>query len=324
MNPLISIVVPIYKAEKYLAECIESVINQKYTNFELILVDDGSPDNCPQICDEYAKKDKRIKVLHKKNGGISSARNAGLEVANGEYVSFLDSDDYLKETWSHAVSAISDNEDVVYIYKNVNIENKKDLYHHVMRLKSPCFAGPYCKFFKKEFLSNNNIKFKEGLANSEDMLFNLECIRHLKIFRVVDESTYMYRQNPTSLTKTYNPKLIDAERTFHECFDEIIKEQMSLEDVKELKDFAGLQTVLMVAERAGHIRSFKEYKATIKRLDEKPYPDFIKAPKKYITKKQKLVFFLLEHKLYFSLFIITKLYHKWLARNKKGEWFIEL
>ena len=94
---LVSVIVPIYNVEKYLEKCIESIVNQTYKNLEIILVDDGSQDNCPAMCDEWTQKDSRIKVIHKKNGGLSSARNAGLEVSNGEYISFVDSDDWLDE-----------------------------------------------------------------------------------------------------------------------------------------------------------------------------------------------------------------------------------
>lgn len=93
---LISIIIPVYKVEKYLEKCIQSVINQTYENLQIILVDDGSPDNCGKICDEYAKKDHRIEVIHKSNGGLSDARNKGLEIAKGEYIGFLDSDDYIE------------------------------------------------------------------------------------------------------------------------------------------------------------------------------------------------------------------------------------
>ena len=91
----ISIIVPVYNVEKYIFECVDSLINQTYKNLEIILVDDSSPDNCPQICDEYAQKDDRIKVIHKPNGGLSDARNAGIESATGEYLMFVDSDDYI-------------------------------------------------------------------------------------------------------------------------------------------------------------------------------------------------------------------------------------
>ena len=96
-NPLISIIVPIYKVEAYIQKCVESILSQTYKNLEVILVDDGSPDNCGNICEEYSRKDKRIKVIHKINGGLSSARNAGLDIASGEYIGFIDSDDWIED-----------------------------------------------------------------------------------------------------------------------------------------------------------------------------------------------------------------------------------
>ena len=94
-NPLISIIVPVYKVEPYLRKCVDSILCQTYTNIEVFLVDDGSPDNCPVICDEYAARDNRVKVIHKKNGGLSDARNSALDIMHGEYVTFIDSDDYV-------------------------------------------------------------------------------------------------------------------------------------------------------------------------------------------------------------------------------------
>ena len=98
MQPLISVIVPIYKVEEYLYKCVKSILAQTYTNLEIILVDDGSPDNCPAICDEFAAKDSRVTVVHKKNGGVSSARNVGLDTATGEYIGFVDGDDYIEPT----------------------------------------------------------------------------------------------------------------------------------------------------------------------------------------------------------------------------------
>lgn len=96
---MISVIVPVYKVEKYLDKCVQSILAQTYKDFELILVDDGSPDNCPQLCDEYSKKDKRVRVIHKENGGLSDARNAGTAIAEGDYVTYIDSDDYISEDY---------------------------------------------------------------------------------------------------------------------------------------------------------------------------------------------------------------------------------
>ena len=115
-KPLVSIIVPIYKVEPYLRRCLDSIVNQTYTNLEIILVDDGSPDNCPQICDEYAAKDNRIVVIHKENGGLSDARNAGLDICRGEYVSFVDSDDWVADIYIEIMlKAINDNKATIAI-----------------------------------------------------------------------------------------------------------------------------------------------------------------------------------------------------------------
>lgn len=98
-NPKISVIVPVYNAEKYLHRCIDSILNQTFPDFELLLIDDGSKDQSGEICDEYAKKDSRVKVFHKENGGVSSARNVGIDNAVGEYICFCDSDDWVEKTW---------------------------------------------------------------------------------------------------------------------------------------------------------------------------------------------------------------------------------
>ena len=113
-NPLISVIVPIYKVEEYLDKCVDSIVNQTYTNLEIILVNDGSPDNCPKMCDEWSKKDSRIKVIHKENGGLSDARNAGIDIANGDYITFIDSDDYIELNY------------VEFLYNNL-IQNNADI-----------------------------------------------------------------------------------------------------------------------------------------------------------------------------------------------------
>ena len=112
MKDLITIVVPVYKVEQYLDKCVNSIINQTYKNLEIILVDDGSPDNCGKMCDEYAKNDNRIVVIHKENGGLSDARNAGIEIAKGKYISFIDSDDYVTEDYVEFLYALISNNNV--------------------------------------------------------------------------------------------------------------------------------------------------------------------------------------------------------------------
>ena len=109
--PKISVIIPVYKVEEYISRCIKSVVDQTYSNLEIILVDDGSPDNCPAICDKWAEKDSRIKVIHKKNGGLSDARNAGMQIASGEFIGFVDSDDWIsKEMYQLLYENMKENE----------------------------------------------------------------------------------------------------------------------------------------------------------------------------------------------------------------------
>lgn len=139
MNDLITVVIPIYNVEKYLRKCIDSVIDQSYKNIEIILVDDGSPDNCGKICDEYKVKDQRIKVIHKPNGGLSDARNAGINIAKGKYITFIDSDDYILEDCIQTLynNIKKSNKDIsigqIQILKNENSLHSKQVTHEETR-----------------------------------------------------------------------------------------------------------------------------------------------------------------------------------------------
>ena len=145
---LISVIIPVYKVEKFLEKCVNSVLEQTYKNLEIILVDDGSPDGCPALCDELAKKDKRIKVIHKKNGGVSSARNAALDEAKGKYVCFVDSDDYIEPTYAEDLhKAITENDVQMAVCDTYDVYNT-----------SKTQINPYSTSFK--FYVKNKTDFK--------------------------------------------------------------------------------------------------------------------------------------------------------------------
>lgn len=150
MKDLITVVIPIYKVENYLQKCIDSVINQTYSNLEIILVDDGSPDNCGTICDEYAKKDARIQVIHKENGGLSDARNVGIKNANGKYITFIDSDDYVTEDY------------VGYLYDMIKKYNVK---------LSVCGIKTVWKDAKKVKSQKEKVQYLNTKETFENMLF---------------------------------------------------------------------------------------------------------------------------------------------------------
>lgn len=212
MEKFFSIIVPIYNVEKYLENCIDSVLNQTFTDLELVLVDDGSPDKCPQICDEYAKKDNRIKVLHKENGGVSEARNAGLELAGGRYVLFIDSDDAL--SYNDALSDIK-NELEKKEYPDVLLtrysENEfedgilgEDLIRQMM---SRALSGKrlyitvWDKIYKREFLLKNNLFFKEGLVH-EDLIWICHTLDNAKRCEFIDKEFYWHNEVDASITRS--------------------------------------------------------------------------------------------------------------------------
>lgn len=156
MDYLISVIVPIFKVEQFLPRCIESICDQNYQNVEIILVNDGSPDQCPQICDAYAKRDSRIRVLHKENGGLSDARNAGIERARGDYLCFVDSDDYIQPTMlEHMVEEVQKN-DVKLVIANLKVVDEKG-YRVFESEKSPIHKGI---FTAQELLP----KFYQGMG----------------------------------------------------------------------------------------------------------------------------------------------------------------
>lgn len=226
----VSIVVPIYNVEKYLEQCVDSIINQTLKDIEIILVDDGSPDNCPQICNDYAKKDSRIKVVHKKNGGLSSARNAGIEVATGDYIGFVDSDDYIELDMYEKMYniAIENNVDFVMSdYYRVSSESKVEAtldmdegIYDKNKIKKDIFstlimgddinygrllAVWHC-LYKRELLDKNNLMFDEEVKYSEDNLFSSIIGYNANNFYYMKGSyLYNYRYNPNSISKTYKP-----------------------------------------------------------------------------------------------------------------------
>lgn len=219
--PLISVIVPVYKVEKYLDECIESIVNQTYRNLEIILVDDGSPDNCPQMCDDWAKKDERICVIHKENGGVSSARNAGLDVCKGEYIAFVDSDDWLEpDMYETMVRQIKDNCLIVCEYTKSNSTDAdfvKELNETVYfkrtefseLLSNGRINSPVNKLYKQNQL--NNIRFHKDISLGEDLLFNLEVLQSSKAdILFISEPLYHYRcEEKNTLSTKYRSDRYD-------------------------------------------------------------------------------------------------------------------
>ncbi len=203
-RPLISVLVPVYNAEKTLRQCVDSILGQDFRDFELLLIDDGSKDDSPAICDEYAAKDIRVKVFHKQNGGVSSARNLGLENAQGEWITFVDSDDMVSNDYLNKVVDCS--EDLVMVgYWNLSPDGtqfwSKHVPNHVetpivseylsSKLASFEMRGPYCKFYRRELLKG--VFFHEDMKVAEDVCFVMDYLKNVKTLRILPFRYYVFR-----------------------------------------------------------------------------------------------------------------------------------
>lgn len=212
-----SIIVPVYNNEKYIKKCINSIIMQTYKNLELIIINDGSKDDSGIICDEFAKKDNRIKVIHKKNEGVSIARNRGIEEVTGDYILFIDSDDWIKEDTIEILNEkIQKSDTDLLIYQIFNREfNKKDVlktknkdeflkYLRKIIIKE-FINSPVNKVYNTKIIKKNKIKFAENIDIAEDLLFNILYFSNIDSFEIINEKLYYYNhENTKSLTKRFN------------------------------------------------------------------------------------------------------------------------
>lgn len=225
----VSIIVPIYKVERYLDQCISSILGQTFQDFELILVDDGSPDHCPVICDEYAQRDKRIVVVHKQNGGLVSAWKAGVEIAKGEYIAFIDGDDFVEFTYLETLlDNMSDDIDVVCMHckryyddgraENYKINKLPAGEYNILDLKDRLIIdnGDYhkliancrwAKLFKQEAVKKNSNYCSDNVIFGEDQQLVLGVLYDSKKVKLIEEYQYYYRFNQSSIVNTYKSQL---------------------------------------------------------------------------------------------------------------------
>jgi glycosyltransferase involved in cell wall biosynthesis len=209
-TPKISIIVPVYNVEKYLSRCIDSLLRQTYQNFELILVDDGSSDTSSDICDLYVQKDIRVKCIHKKNGGVSSARNIGIEQAVGDYIVFVDSDDWVKDWYLERIILSLKGKDMLFY--GACISNSKGQVLSTLKLKNlnsdlipyleilsyllntEVFGHTWMMIIKKNLICSNDIRFLENISIHEDFIFACECLRKAHSIVTCDDTPYIYMQ----------------------------------------------------------------------------------------------------------------------------------
>lgn len=233
-NPKISVIVPIYNVEKYLPRCIDSILSQTFTDFELLLIDDGSKDNSGMICDEYAKKDTRIRVFHKENGGVSSARNLGLNNAKGEWICFIDADDLIEACFLEdllndlsgdlIVSGYkifgSLDETVLYDDSTIELNNEGWAYINKTDYNTEAiFYCPWGKLFKKQIIEDFEIRFNTDMFLAEDTCFIIQYVCHITSIRIIHSCSYRY-YSPANIKDKYLFDFNDLRLhifTFNQC-----------------------------------------------------------------------------------------------------------
>lgn len=295
MNFLVSIVVPVYNVSKYLEKCIESILKQKYSDIEIILVDDGSTDSSGDICDKYALKYTNIKVVHKTNAGLGMARNTGIEHSTGNFITFVDGDDFISE--NHILNMIErirmDKSDACYggyckqigddFYPQVNpLEGKIYSTNEILHDFIPRMCGKLdykivdevqmsvcMAMFSLKIIKNNCISFNsERKLISEDFVFNLDFLKHVNKISITSSCGYYYRDNANSLTKVYLSDRLAKQKVFSKYIIERTRELGIYEECSQRIYSTFLAWVRNIVKReqrfyknVGLIQSFKNIKA---------------------------------------------------------------
>lgn len=249
-GPKVSVVIPVYKVEAYLARCVDSVLAQTLQELEIILVDDGSPDNCPQMCDDYAQQHSGIKVIHKENGGLASARNAGMKIASGKWLFFLDSDDWLEPDGLETLCKVGENYKVDFVrYRAIRsgwpgkdphapcmVEPVRELHEGYYdratilseiyprllvtpQLTMGAIVGAWGSLYRMDFLRENDLFFYEEVKFSEDLVFSALVVQAAKSFYFVDTpGIYHYFYNPASISKSFRAgRWESCKQLIHTC-----------------------------------------------------------------------------------------------------------
>lgn len=294
MNIKFSVVVPVYNVENYLKYCLESIVNQTYKNMEIILVDDGSTDKSSEICDFFKVKDNRIKVIHKENGGLSSARNTGIENSTGDYLIFIDSDDYwddntaLEQVYNNLIQSKADVlmfgfkkyyesnkviEKSKYIFDRnmIDINSKKSTLNYLV--KNNLLISSACnKVIKADLFMKYDLKFKEGIL-SEDIDWNARLIINADSFDVLNNSFYIYRQRDCSITHSKTLKHIeDLLENLEFCVDILNEDNSKVDFIDEYMSYVAYQymTILVSIKQVSEkipkeiIRRIKDFRYLLK------------------------------------------------------------
>lgn len=335
----VSAIVPVYNVEKYLSRCLDSIINQTYKNIEIILVNDGSNDDSLEICNYYKNKDKRIKLVNKTNGGLSSARNSGLRIATGEYILFIDSDDWILEETINELIYYAQKYKVDFVryspvyagYSNIEdgtpwkFPDERQIepgYYDKERIRTEIFdrlfitdkltLGPIVSavlsLYSREFLLKYNLYFDENIKYSEDVIFNAKVVYNTKSFYFIKDSYYYYYYyNNGSITKSFNQdKWISCKSLSYE-----LEKYFNSIEMGYFSNQLRLMNFYNILSGVGNVKGIKNIKDKVTYIDSIVEDDFTKESMKFkfpnnISWKLKVILWCIKHKLKLALIIIMR------------------
>lgn len=337
--PKVSIIVPIYNVEKYLDRCIQSLVNQTLNDIEIILVDDGSPDNCPSMCDEYAQKDNRIKVIHKQNAGLGYARNSGLDIATGEYVAFIDSDDYVDLSMYKTLykRAETINADAVFcgfkteIFPN-NWHESKEVYEDQLwegnnvkefmynmiasgkgvRQERLYQMSVWHAIYRRDIIINHNILFpSERDVVSEDIPFQIDFLKNADKVLYLNAYLYYYCLNETSLSSTFKKEKFYGYNKLRECLLSKINETEYRQRVNRL--YIGYCRAYCYNVYNANIKNKDVYKEILDNsIFRKTKQEFNAS---FLPLRTRIMYILMSNKTLILLLLYIRFTHK--LRNRK-------
>lgn len=311
----LSIIIPVFNAEEYIQECINSILCplEEKDNVEIIIVNDGSTDHTQEVVEKY--KDRRIKLFNNSNHGVSYSRNFGINKSTGEILMFVDADDALEKNWFNVIKSImKQNEyDIIYFTKKIpNMLDKNKMLNYIIgnNKENICFAGPYSKIFKKNFIMDNNIQFNCNLINGEDMIFNTEALLKAEKFKIINESFYKYTQLLNTATKRFDPKIIDTDKLFQKEIDRILNLYCNNANlVKDIKDYCLANGIITIFDRFSYLDSYKTVKKNLTILKDKPYKE-ITIKINNLPKIKKAILFLIKIHFYYLTYKLLQIRNK--------------
>lgn len=345
MKPSISIIVPIYCVEKYLNECVDSLLNQTLHNIEIILVDDGSPDKSSEIADTYTKKDKRVKVIHQSNCGLGPARNTGIKAVTGEYVGFVDSDDWVKPKMYETLykTAVKENADIVvsghcditngietvikkhplagktFHTKQEILNIRKNLFGHSPEdTEVEAFPMSVCmSIYRKELFDKNQLEFQNIL--SEDIIFNLSAYKFSDCIAFIGMTDYCYRkEEQTSITQSFSPQILLKYQEFLNSLYQIAKQEDDIECSVRAKRTAIDYCRLYVGIIGNSKMTFKEKKDYIRNFAQKKeiYSCWAGYPVETLPIQQK-IFHTMIIKKHYGIALYMSNIRLWIKKGRK-------